>query len=53
MISKEQWKELCRTYDKWCYYHDVINMSLEEAKNHIINTPDYVTTDKLLEQLLL
>ena len=35
MITKEQWIELCKKYDKWCSFEEVKNCTYDEAEEYI------------------
>ena len=37
LVTKEQWKELCRKYNKWCDFCDVSNCTYEQAEWYIKN----------------
>lgn len=43
MITKEQWLELCKKYDKWCSYEEVKDCSsVEIAEIYIKTMPVFV-----------
>lgn len=39
LISKNEWKSLCKKYGQWCNFEDVKNYTLVEAEKYIKNMP--------------
>lgn len=35
MVTKTQWKELCKRIGKWCLFEEIENLTYEEAEKYI------------------
>ena len=36
-VSKEEWQELCKKYNKYCSFEEVKDCTLDEAESYIKN----------------
>ncbi len=40
-VTKEQWKEICAKYEKWCLFDEVKDFTYERAEAYVKSMPTW------------
>jgi hypothetical protein len=43
--TREEWRKICRKYNRWCLYDEIRELPVEIAEIYIISTPFIIEED--------